>query len=39
MIETDLWEYSQKITHYRYISFFESQLIAIADADLELEAN
>ena len=37
--ETDLWEFQQKISHYRYRFFLEFQLISIADTDSGLKTN
>ena len=35
--ETDLWRYQQKISHYRYRSSLEFELISITDTDFGLE--
>ena len=37
--ETDLWEFREKISHYRYRLSLEFQLKSITDADFGLETN
>ena len=37
--ETGLWEFQQKISHYRYRFSLEFQLISITDTDLGLKPN
>ena len=37
--ETDLWEWWQKISHYRYILFFSFQVVSITDTDFGLKMN
>ena len=37
--ETDLWEFPQKISHYRYRFSLEFQLISITDTDFGLKTN
>ena len=39
MTETDLWEFQQKISHYRYSFSLEFQLISITDTDFGLKTN
>ena len=37
--ETDLWEFQQKISHYRHRFSLEFQLISITDTDFGLKTN
>ena len=37
--ETDLWRFQQKISHHRYRSSLEFELISITDADFGLKPN
>ena len=37
--ETDLWEFQQKISHYRYRFSPEFQFISVTDTDFGLETN